>query len=371
MESAAATALEAVFKLKGFIAAGRVDNMDDALSGNSLSMDLRASAKAGLQQQEEGDGGLAGAAAGAGQLDQQHSDATSAMSEPTPYYQLHAPPGAWAITARDMTAGKKKGKRLCLQREGGAEGSPHSGLAPSMPLAIYSFLPPAVNVRVAVCPASQKDAVAAVDKQEKAYAKAAKASEKRQAERANSQKGGGGAVAVAAGDAERKARKGDTIHVFSIASGHLYERFLRIMILSVCKNTANPVTFWFLEDFLSPNFKLAMPYMAEKYGFQYRWVRYNWPDNLRKQSVKMRLVWAYKILFLDTMFPPSLDKIVFVDADQVVRADLKELWDHDMKGAPLAMTPFCNDRPETDGFRFWKSGFWASHLGSNRYLDPP
>src|SRR4051794_22367496 len=46
----------------------------------------------------------------------------------------------------------------------------------------------------------------------------------------------------------------ETINVFSLASGHLYERFLKIMILSVIKHTNNPVKFWFLANFLSPKF---------------------------------------------------------------------------------------------------------------------
>jgi UDP-glucose:glycoprotein glucosyltransferase len=46
------------------------------------------------------------------------------------------------------------------------------------------------------------------------------------------------------------------INVFSVASGHLYERMLRIMILSVLKNTKHSVKFWFIEDFLSPLFKV-------------------------------------------------------------------------------------------------------------------
>jgi len=50
--------------------------------------------------------------------------------------------------------------------------------------------------------------------------------------------------------------KDDTIHVFSVASGHLYERFLKIMMLSVLKNTKSPVKFWFLENYLSPKFKV-------------------------------------------------------------------------------------------------------------------
>lgn len=52
---------------------------------------------------------------------------------------------------------------------------------------------------------------------------------------------------------------GDTIHVFSLASGHLYERFLKIMMLSVVKKTDRPVKFWLLKNFLSPAFKEFVP----------------------------------------------------------------------------------------------------------------
>ena len=89
----------------------------------------------------------------------------------------------------------------------------------------------------------------------------------------------------------------ETINIFSIASGHLYERFLRyvgflfslpshtlqppitlpshihshalhpptlpsrIMMLSVLKHTQNPVKFWFLKNFLSPYFKVNACHM--------------------------------------------------------------------------------------------------------------
>jgi hypothetical protein len=48
----------------------------------------------------------------------------------------------------------------------------------------------------------------------------------------------------------------ETINIFSVASGHLYERFLRIMMLSVIKHTKSPVKFWFLKNYLSPTFKV-------------------------------------------------------------------------------------------------------------------
>ena len=46
-----------------------------------------------------------------------------------------------------------------------------------------------------------------------------------------------------------------TVHVFSLATGHLYERFLKIMVLSVTSNTKRKVKFWLLENYLSPQFK--------------------------------------------------------------------------------------------------------------------
>ena len=30
-------------------------------------------------------------------------------------------------------------------------------------------------------------------------------------------------------------------------------------------------------------------------------------------------------------------------------------------------TPFCDDRKEMDGFRFWNGGYWKSHLNGRRY----
>jgi UDP-glucose:glycoprotein glucosyltransferase len=49
------------------------------------------------------------------------------------------------------------------------------------------------------------------------------------------------------------------INIFSVASGHLYERFIYIMIQSVLKHTKSTVKFWFIENFLSPSFKVVHP----------------------------------------------------------------------------------------------------------------
>ena len=123
--------------------------------------------------------------------------------------------------------------------------------------------------------------------------------------------GGGGKALASSSDPN------ETVHVFSLATGHLYERMLKIMMLSVSKRTSAPVKFWLLENFLSPAFKKAAAAMAEAYGFEVEFITYKWPDWLRQQTEKQRIIWGYKILFLDVLFPLSVKKVIYVDADQV------------------------------------------------------
>lgn len=161
--------------------------------------------------------------------------------------------------------------------------------------------------------------------------------------------------------------KSAEINIFSVASGHLYERFLSIMTASVMQHTNHTVKFWLIEDFLSPSFKEFLPTLAENYGFDFEYITYKWPHWIRAQSEKQRTIWAYKILFLDVMFPQTLEKVIFVDADQIVRTDLKELMDLDLQGAPYGYTPMCDSRAEMEGFRFWKQGYWKNYLRGNPY----
>lgn len=172
----------------------------------------------------------------------------------------------------------------------------------------------------------------------------------------------GSGLMTGAGRADISADRHADINIFSVASGHLYERMLNIMMVSVMKHTKHTVKFWFIEQFLSPSFKDFLPIMAAEYGFKYEMVTYKWPHWLRGQKEKQREIWGYKILYLDVLFPLDLDKVIFVDADQVVRTDMYELVQHDLKGAPYGFTPMCDSRTEMEGFRFWKQGYWKNFL---------
>ncbi|GIJ99324.1 hypothetical protein Aspvir_001454 [Aspergillus viridinutans] len=167
---------------------------------------------------------------------------------------------------------------------------------------------------------------------------------------------------VGVGFKDSLAEKEADINIFSVASGHLYERMLNIMMVSVMRNTKHTVKFWFIEQFLSPSFKSFLPHLAKEYGFSYEMVTYKWPHWLRAQREKQREIWGYKMLFLDVLFPLSLDKVIFVDADQIVRTDMYDLVSLDLEGAPYGFTPMCDSREEMEGFRFWKQGYWKNFL---------
>uniref|UniRef100_A0A8D0CMX4 UDP-glucose ceramide glucosyltransferase-like 1 n=1 Tax=Sander lucioperca TaxID=283035 RepID=A0A8D0CMX4_SANLU len=251
------------------------------------------------------------------------------------YFQLKANPGAWILRLR-------KGRSEDIYQILTHDGTDSPADAGDVIVVLNSFHSKIIKVRV------QK--------------KAEKINEDLLSENSESK---GLWDSIARYDGEKK--KEDVLNIFSVASGHLYERFLRIMMLSVLRHTKTPVKFWFLKNYLSPSFKETISHMAESYGFQFELVQYKWPRWLHQQTEKQRIIWGYKILFLDVLFPLAVDKIIFVDADQIVRADLKDLRDFELEGAPYGYTPFCDSRREMEGYRFWKTGYWASHLGHRRY----
>uniref|UniRef100_A0A665TEB7 UDP-glucose ceramide glucosyltransferase-like 1 n=1 Tax=Echeneis naucrates TaxID=173247 RepID=A0A665TEB7_ECHNA len=259
------------------------------------------------------------------------------------YFQLKANPGAWILRLR---VGRSEDIYQVLTHDG-TDSPADTG---DVRVVLNSFHSKIIKVRV------QK--------------KADKINEDLLSETSES-KGIWDSIASITGGGSKKddgeKKKEDVLNIFSVASGHLYERFLRIMMLSVLRHTKTPVKFWFLKNYLSPSFKETISHMAESYGFQYELVQYKWPRWLHQQTEKQRIIWGYKILFLDVLFPLAVDKIIFVDADQIVRADLKELRDLDLEGAPYGYTPFCDSRREMEGYRFWKTGYWASHLGHRKY----
>ena len=59
----------------------------------------------------------------------------------------------------------------------------------------------------------------------------------------------------------------ETLNIFCLASGHLYERLLKIMMLGTIRHTKAPVKFWILKNYLSPSIKDFLPEYARRYEF--------------------------------------------------------------------------------------------------------
>jgi UDP-glucose:glycoprotein glucosyltransferase len=156
------------------------------------------------------------------------------------------------------------------------------------------------------------------------------------------------------------------INIFTIASGASYERLARIMILSVIKNTNSPVKFWLISTYTTSRFRQNLETMSKKYNFSYEFLSFKWPVWLTPQWRKHRRVWAQKILFLDS-FPATIRRLIYIDADQVVRGDVAELAKIDLDGHVYGFVPFCESRAESAAIRFWRTGYWAEHLGGRPY----
>ena len=66
------------------------------------------------------------------------------------------------------------------------------------------------------------------------------------------------ALAAAPASAAAGTALDETVHIFSLASGLLYERFLRIMMKTAVERASRPLKFWILGNFLSPAFRHAV-----------------------------------------------------------------------------------------------------------------
>jgi UDP-glucose:glycoprotein glucosyltransferase len=155
----------------------------------------------------------------------------------------------------------------------------------------------------------------------------------------------------------------DTIHIFAVVSGRLYEKLVKIMMISAMKNTEFPVHFWFLRNFVSAQFKEELATMSRKYNFSFDFVEYHWPHWVSRQTERHRIIWGNKILFIDGLFPMNLSRVIYIDADAVVRGDLIRLMRADLKGQPYGFVPFCTSRRDMERYHFWTKGYWKRRLG--------
>ena len=171
------------------------------------------------------------------------------------YLQLKAAPGAWFLNLRS-------GRSSLIYDIVGQENTDSREGAKDVTVLMNSFQSRIVKLKVAKKPDQKNEDLLPSEEGEEAtngwFSSIKNAV-------SGGGEGGGGEV------------EDEGLNIFCVATGHLYERLLKIMMLSVMKTTKTPVKFWILKNFLSPSLKEFIPEYAKKYGFQYEYVHYKWP----------------------------------------------------------------------------------------------
>ncbi len=126
-----------------------------------------------------------------------------------------------------------------------------------------------------------------------------------------------------------------------------------IMMTSVCENnTDQAIIFHIVSTDITEDGKKDLSDIAEKYNSKIYFysiddsITSNLPVGKKWQSYHMQSVASYYRLFLSSVLPEEISKVIYLDGDIIVKGSLKDLWDTDMKDLGLAAVPdvlFCKD----------------------------
>ena len=143
------------------------------------------------------------------------------------------------------------------------------------------------------------------------------------------------------------------------------------MMLSVSRSASKRVHFWLIENFLSPQFKALSsfsPFIHRISSLRSANTSVTTsptsPTNGLVGSIpkpRNSALFGPTKSFSSTLSSLSVSKkslffslsslqIIYVDADQVSRVDLSELWELDIHDCVYAYTPLCTSNPDTKGF---------------------
>jgi len=120
-----------------------------------------------------------------------------------------------------------------------------------------------------------------------------------------------------------------------------------VMIYSVCKHTADVSFNIIVSDDFSEKNRQKLISITEPFGAAIRFYHISkeivegFPVGLDGQPEHITIA-AYYRLFLGQILPEEIQKLIYLDCDLICQSDLKELWDIDLNGSPLACV---NDIP--------------------------
>ena len=149
-----------------------------------------------------------------------------------------------------------------------------------------------------------------------------------------------------------------------------YAKFTGTTILSIFENTTAPVTVHILhDDTLTPDNRDKFIYVAGHYGqiVKFYNVEKLFPEKIDEM---MRLIpeaensrvsrGAFYRLLIPQIFPPEIEKCIYLDSDIIVNLDIKELWQVELDDKIFAAVPEILSHGTVDvmniGFELCKDG---------------
>ncbi|WP_010249949.1 glycosyltransferase [Acetivibrio cellulolyticus] len=125
----------------------------------------------------------------------------------------------------------------------------------------------------------------------------------------------------------------ETIKIVS-ASDDRYVQHLGIMLTSLLMNTDSreSLEFFVIDGGLTDKNKEILASIVGKYGLKMHFLHLN-PE--RYQSFKVMSYFGqvtFFRIFVTELFDPSVEKIIFLDCDMIIKGDIAELWETDVSG---------------------------------------
>ena len=128
-----------------------------------------------------------------------------------------------------------------------------------------------------------------------------------------------------------------------------YSKFTGTAMTSIFKNTASEVTVHILhDDTLPADNRDKFIYIAGRYGQRVKFynVEVLCADRIAEikrlfpaaNQTRYSIAMFYRFLILK-VFPPEVEKVIYLDSDIIVNLDIRELWNIELGDKPLAAVP--------------------------------
>lgn len=125
-----------------------------------------------------------------------------------------------------------------------------------------------------------------------------------------------------------------------------YAPFLGIAIFSILESNHHneedeykkPIDFYILDMNISKKNKTLIDEVVLKYNCQINYLDTKEIHDYLENKVKLavRSLATYYRLFLPTLLPQSINKVIYMDCDSIINGSLKELWEEDVDGFDIA-----------------------------------